>query len=78
VSTSDAASVARVSLIRLGSTTHTNDFDQRLVRLSFTTKSKDLNVTAPTSRAVAPPGYYMLFLVNDAGVPSVANIVRLR
>jgi hypothetical protein len=78
VVTPDAASVARVSLIRLGSTTHTNDFDQRLVRLSFTTKSKDLNVTAPTSRAVAPPGYYMLFLVNDAGVPSVANIVRLR
>jgi hypothetical protein len=78
VATPDAASVERVSLIRLGSTTHTNDFDQRLVRLSFTKKSTALMVSAPTSRAVAPPGYYMLFLVNGAGVPSVAPILRLR
>jgi hypothetical protein len=78
VTTPDTASVARVSLIRLGSTTHTNDFDQRLLGLWFTKKSKELTVTAPASRAVAPPGYYMLFLVNGAGVPSVARIVRLR
>ena len=74
----ELASVERVSLIRLGSTTHTNDFDQRLVRLSFSKKSTALTVTAPASRAVAPPGYYMLFLVDAPDVPSVARIVRLR
>jgi hypothetical protein len=34
-------------------------------------------VAIPTAREVAPPGYYMTFLVNTAGVPSVGNIVRV-
>jgi hypothetical protein len=36
-----------------------------------------LTVNTPTSASVAPPGYYMLFLVNGAGVPSVAAMVHL-
>jgi hypothetical protein len=34
-----------------------------------------LSVTA--DRTIAPPGWYMLFVTNDAGVPSVARWVKL-
>ncbi len=48
--------------------------DQRLVGLSFTAGSGVLNVTAPPNGNIAPPGYYMLFVLNAAGVPSVATV----
>ena len=35
-----------------------------------------LNVAAPTAN-LAPPGFYLLFILNSNGVPSVAEIVRL-
>ena len=30
----------------------------------------------PSNRNDVPPGYYMLFIVNSQGVPSVASFVR--
>ena len=60
-----------------GSSTHSFDFDQRVVSLSFTTGSAELSATAPPNGSIAPPGYYMLFLVNESGVPSVATFVHL-
>jgi PKD repeat protein len=51
--------------------------DQRLVGLSYSAGPGVLDVTAPPNGNVAPPGYYMLFLVNSAGVPSVATFVQL-
>jgi hypothetical protein len=51
--------------------------DQRLVGLSFTAASGVLTVTAPPNGNIAPPGYYMLFALNSAGVPSVATFVRV-
>ena len=36
-----------------------------------------VTLTSPASGNVAPPGYYMLFLVNAQGVPSVAKSVKL-
>jgi hypothetical protein len=51
--------------------------DQREVGLSFTAGSGTLTVTAPPNGEIAPPGYYMLFLVNNAGVPSVADFVQV-
>ena len=39
--------------------------------------SGGVQVTAPASRNAAPPGHYMLFILNTAGTPSVAKIVRL-
>ena len=45
--------------------------------LSFTAGSGLLNVTAPPNGNIAPPGYYMLFVLNTAGVPSVARFVKL-
>jgi len=51
--------------------------DQRLVGLSYTTGAGLLNVTTPPNGSIAPPGYYMLFLLNSAGVPSFARFVQL-
>ena len=77
LSTPDAGRITRVSLIALGSVTHAFDQNQRLVTLGFTRGTGSLTVTAPASNTVAPPGYYQLFLVNDAGVPSVGRMVRI-
>jgi hypothetical protein len=77
VNTPDAASITKVSLVRLASVTHTFNTGQRYVPLSFTQGAGSLTVTAPATAALAPPGYYMLFIVGTNGVPSVAAIVRL-
>jgi hypothetical protein len=77
VQTSDAATISSVVLIRPGSPTHAFDQEQRLVGLSFAAGSGVLNVTAPPNGNIAPPGYYMLFLLNSSGVPSVAKFVQI-
>ena len=77
VGTLDGAGVASVSLIRNGSVTHSFNMDQRRVPLSFTQTAGGLTVQAPPDANTAPPGYYMLFIVNSDGVPSVAPLVRL-
>ena len=77
VQTPNAADIASVVLVRPGSPTHAFDQDQRLVRLSYNAGSGVLNVTAPPTGNIAPPGYYMLFVLSSAGVPSTASFVRL-
>ncbi|MGH9140705.1 MAG: galactose oxidase-like domain-containing protein [Vicinamibacterales bacterium] len=77
VFTPDAGSVDSVVLVRLGVPTHAFDMEQRLVRMNFTAGAGTLNVIAPPNGNIAPPGFYMLFALNHAGVPSVASFVRL-
>ncbi|HEX3354992.1 MAG TPA: galactose oxidase-like domain-containing protein, partial [Terriglobales bacterium] len=77
VTTPDAASISSVVLVRDGAVTHSFNMDQRLVGISFTAGSGSLTVTAPPTGNIAPPGYYMLFLLNSSGVPSVAKFVQL-
>jgi len=78
VGTPDAASVASVALMRLGTDTHQFNRDQRYLPLSFTAAGNGLNATMPANKNLAPPGDYMLFLVNGNGVPSVASIVTVQ
>lgn len=61
----------------MGTVTHAFGMDQREVELSFTAQSGSLTVTAPPNGNIAPPGYYMLFLLNSSGVPSVATFVQM-
>jgi hypothetical protein len=77
VGTPDVASISQVTFIRAGSVTHTNDMSARFMRLSFTKTSTGLNVTMPASANIAPPGYYMLFILNGSGVPSVGSMVQI-
>jgi hypothetical protein len=78
VQTPDAAQIASVSLIRFGSVTHCINMSQRFLQLTFTAPpgTGSLAVTAPANSNLAPPGNYMLFIVNKSGVPSVAAIVH--
>jgi fibronectin type 3 domain-containing protein len=77
VTTPDAGRIASISLIRTPSVTHAFDQDQRFMRLGFTAQSGSLSVTAPANGRLAPPGEYMLFLVDTNGVPSVASIMQV-
>ncbi|MBB5330926.1 galactose oxidase-like domain-containing protein [Tunturiibacter gelidoferens] len=77
VSTPDGATIASVVLIRSGAVTHFFDENERYVPLSFTQTSGGLTVTAPVDANLAPPGFYMLFILNTAGVPSIAPFVQL-
>ena len=77
VTTTQAGSIDQVVLIRANTSTHGVNFDQRHVPLSFSAGAGQLTVSAPASGTEAPPGWYMLFLVDDAGVPSIATWVRL-
>ena len=76
VTTSDSASIASVALIRTPSVTHGFDQNQRYIPLSFTKNTGSLTVQAPAAAKNAPPGFYMLFVVNTNGVPSVARFIR--
>ena len=51
--------------------------DQRFIELAFTQSSTTSFVQAPDTADEAPPGYYLLFVIDDVGVPSVARIVRV-
>lgn len=77
ISTPDAAAIATVTVIKAGSVTHEIDSDQRSVPLSFTAAGGSLTAQSPANANIAPPGYYMLFIVNSSGVPSVAPFIRI-
>jgi hypothetical protein len=77
VDTPDAASIASVTLVRFSSVTHSFNMNQRLLRLAFSRAPGRLTVTAPSVAEIAPPGHYMLFVLNTAGVPSIAPFIRL-
>src|SRR5262245_56329747 len=65
VQTPHGADIASVVLMRPGSPTHAFDMEQRLVGLTFTTAGGTLTVASPPSANIAPPGYYMLFILNS-------------
>ncbi len=65
-------------LLAPSTATHSTNPTQRYVGLSFNvTAGNELLVTGPPNGNHAPPGYYMLFIVNQQGVPSVAQFVRV-
>lgn len=78
VVTPDADAIRWASLLRNGVTTHSFDSNQRLVDLVIARQGGGgLDVRVTENRDIAPPGWYMLFLVNEKGVPSMAEWVRL-
>jgi hypothetical protein len=78
IATPDAARIASVALVPLGSVTHHFNQTQRFLRLPFQQTGNGLNVQAPIRANDAPPGYYMLFIVDTSGVPSIARIIQIQ
>jgi Domain of unknown function (DUF1929) len=64
-------------LVAPSTTTHGDDSNQRVVKLAVRRISADgIDLAAPPNAGVAPPGYYMLFVLRN-GVPSIASWVQL-
>jgi hypothetical protein len=84
IPTPDASSISsnpsawRVSLVRLINATHHYEANQRLVWLQIVNVgSSSITVSAPLNGSLAPPGDYMLFIINPSGIPSTARIIRI-
>ena len=77
IDTPDAAAIRKVGLVRLGAVTHSVDMDQRYIPLAFSAGTGAVTATGPVNANIAPPGPYMLFVVDAAGVPSMARMVTV-
>jgi len=81
ISVKDATQNGSLVLVGLGAVTHSFDYGQRLVELRIKVKSlgdkSEIDFEAPTNRNLYPPGYYMMFYLNDVGKPSHAQMVKL-
>ena len=75
--TPDANRIDKVSFVRMGTVTHNFDMDQRHMNLSMTAGADSVTINGPSNANVAPPGWYMVFLIDDEGVPSMGQIVQL-
>jgi hypothetical protein len=72
------SNVVSAVLVAPGAVTHGNDMHQRFIKLRSVPQGKNqLSLTIPASGSVVPPGYYMLFVVDSNGIPSVAKFVRV-
>jgi hypothetical protein len=78
IPTSDAAEIESVSLVRLMSATHHYEANQRFIWLQIVDKtSGEVTVSSPVNGNIAPPGYYMIHVLNGEGVPSEARIIQI-
>jgi hypothetical protein len=77
VATPDAARIASARLMAPMASTHVTDTGQRSVALDITKRDGGVSVTVPEDPTIAPPGRYMLFLVDERGIPSVGNWVEV-
>ncbi len=69
--------IARVTLVKTGAVTHSFNNDQRFLELPFTRGGNTVTATVPGSTYSATPGYYLLFVLDDKGVPSIGKIMHL-
>jgi hypothetical protein len=75
--TTQASALKSAVLIRPAAVTHSSDSNQRLVSLGMTTTATGVSVSVASNPNLAPPGWYMLFVNDSTGVPSVARWVHL-
>lgn len=77
IQTATGDTVSEVSLIANASVTHGFDSNQRRLKLSFTQTNNGVKVTMPASANLAPPGYYMLSVLNNVRVPSTGVVIAV-
>jgi hypothetical protein len=75
--TTQASVLTSAVLVRPAAVTHSSDSNQRLVRLGLTATASGVAVSVPAQRNITPPGWYMVFVVDANGVPSVAKWVHV-
>jgi Domain of unknown function (DUF1929) len=69
--------IVSAELIRPAAVTHSSDPNQRYVALPLTVSGNHIGLSVTTNPNIAPPGWYMLFITNANGVPSVAKWVHV-
>jgi len=69
--------IVSAELIRPEAVTHSSDPNQRYVALPLTVNGSNIGLNVTTNPNIAPPGWYMLFVTNASGIPSVAQWVHL-
>ncbi|MFG2238181.1 galactose oxidase-like domain-containing protein [Streptomyces sp. NPDC048734] len=69
--------VVKASLIRPAAVTHSSDPNQRYVDLPMTVHGDTVDLSLTSNPNLAPPGWYMLSVVDANGVPSVSTWVRI-
>jgi galactose oxidase len=72
--------IESAALIRLGTATHTVNTDQRRIPLKVSTTSvfgSNWRVRLPAEPGILIPGYWMLFVMDADGVPSIAEIIMV-
>jgi YVTN family beta-propeller protein len=77
LSVSHTRTIARVTMVKTGSVTHSFNMDQRFVALPFTTSGGQLSAQVPARASDVPPGMWMVFAIDDNGVPSEARLLRV-
>jgi hypothetical protein len=78
VTVPDAAGLASACLVQAGATTHSSNCEQRLVDLPLTvTGANTASLALPVTATLAPPAWYLLFVVNAEGIPSHGIWVHL-
>ncbi|MDH4472915.1 MAG: galactose oxidase early set domain-containing protein [Fluviicola sp.] len=79
IGTTDSSVIQRVAIIRNGTATHALNADQRYIGLAFeVVNSTTLRVRIPSDASVVPPGYYMLWIIDNAGLPcKLAKFIRI-
>ncbi|MBA3756596.1 MAG: DUF1929 domain-containing protein [Nitrosomonas sp.] len=70
-------SIARVTLVRVGAVTHSFNSETRFFNLAIPQRGNIVTVRSPATANIAPPGFYLLFVWNSSGVPSIARIVEI-
>jgi hypothetical protein len=63
--------------MRPSAVTHTTDIQQRSIALTITRTNHAISLQIPPEAGLVPPGWYMLFLTDQAGIPSVARWVHV-
>jgi hypothetical protein len=58
--------------------THAFNQNQRFVPLDLERTAGGVTIAAPADPDLAPPGHYMLFLLNGDGVPSIAKVMLVK
>jgi hypothetical protein len=78
IPTPNASDITKVSLVKVSATTHHYNTDQRLIWLQIESKTPlSVTVRAPINNKLAPPGYYLIHVLNSAGVPSVGTFIKI-
>ncbi|CAB3808877.1 hypothetical protein LMG28614_06900 [Paraburkholderia ultramafica] len=79
IAVTGSSGITAFALMRLSSSTHAVNNEQRRVPVSFTVGTAgEYLISLPSDPGVAVPGYYMLFGLNAKGVPSVSRTVQIQ